>query len=56
MNGTPEEAKRFWPRSEGRSNLHLTDPGRYPFTFHPRLGGLIEWGGEEDGTVYGGRR
>ncbi|GGQ41432.1 hypothetical protein GCM10010215_76280 [Streptomyces virginiae] len=52
VDGTPEELERLWPRSGGKSDLHLTDPDRYPFPFHPRPGGLIEWGGEEDGTVY----
>ncbi|WP_328864058.1 hypothetical protein [Streptomyces virginiae] len=52
VDGTAHELERLWPRSGGKCDLHLTDPGRYPFPFHPRPGGLIEWGGEEDGTVY----
>ncbi|MCX4960205.1 SMI1/KNR4 family protein [Streptomyces virginiae] len=52
VDGTAHELERLWPRSGGKCDLHLTDPGRYPFPFHPRPGGLIEWSGEEDGTVY----
>ncbi|MFF3017263.1 SMI1/KNR4 family protein [Streptomyces sp. NPDC057939] len=49
-DGTPDELERLWPMS-GRSRHH-DDPDRYPFTFRPQPRGLIEWGGEEDGTFY----
>ncbi|MFD4917856.1 SMI1/KNR4 family protein [Streptomyces virginiae] len=52
VDGTVEELERLWPRSEDGRDLHLTDPGRHPFPLRPRPGGLIEWGGEEDGAVY----
>ncbi|MFF7079074.1 SMI1/KNR4 family protein [Streptomyces lavendulae] len=50
IDGTADELERLWPAS-GRKP-HLDDPDRSPFPFHPRPGGLIEWGGEEDGTTY----
>ncbi|MFB7787997.1 SMI1/KNR4 family protein [Streptomyces vinaceus] len=50
VDGTAAELERLWPTSGRKS--HLDDPDRYPFPFHPRPGGLIEWGGEEDGAVY----
>lgn len=50
VDGTADELERLWP-VHGRKS-HLDDPDRYPFPFHPQPGGLIEWGGEEGGTVY----
>ncbi|GHE63687.1 SMI1/KNR4 family protein [Streptomyces vinaceus] len=50
VDGTAAELERLWPTSGPKS--HLDDPDRYPFPFHPQPGGLIEWGGEEDGAVY----
>ncbi|MEU6311961.1 hypothetical protein [Streptomyces sp. NPDC047014] len=52
VDGTADELERLWPSAGGKCGLHLTDPGRYPFPFHPDPGGLIEWGGVEGGPVY----
>ncbi|MFK0236319.1 SMI1/KNR4 family protein [Streptomyces vinaceus] len=50
VDGTAAELERLWPTAGPKS--HLDDPERHPFPFHPQPGGLIAWGGEEDGAVY----
>ncbi|WCD84214.1 hypothetical protein KPP03845_100535 [Streptomyces xanthophaeus] len=50
VDGAAEEFEQLWPMS-GRP-CHLDGPGLPPFPFHPRPGGLIPWGGEEDGAAF----
>ncbi|MFE3560289.1 SMI1/KNR4 family protein [Streptomyces sp. NPDC059193] len=49
VHGTQAEMEQIWSVS-GRP--HLDDPERTPFPFHPHPGGLIQWGGDHDGTLY----
>ncbi|MEU8773531.1 SMI1/KNR4 family protein [Streptomyces sp. NPDC048606] len=50
VDGSPEELERLWPTSGPGS--HLEHPERRPFPIHPDPGGLILWGGAEDGMGF----
>ncbi len=49
VEGTQVELEQIWSMS---ARQHLDDPERTPFPFHPHPGGLIQWGGDGDGTMY----